>query len=80
MSGPHIEQSIEKPIWAKQTWFVELFLLEVVVLVHRLHQGAQHVDGGVADAVVAQLQRLCDLDADLQNILNLLVNKKNTHL
>ena len=55
MSGPHIEQSIKEPVRTEETGFVELFLLEVVVLVHRLHQGAQHVDGGVADAVVTQL-------------------------
>ncbi len=66
MGCPHVQEAIEEPVRGEQARLVELLLLQVEVFVHRLHEGAQHVDGGVADAVVTQLQRLSHLDADLE--------------
>ena len=44
---------------------VELLLSEVVVLVHGLHQGTEHVNGGVRDAVIIPLESLGHLPAHL---------------
>ena len=67
MSRPHVQQSVEESVWAEQAGLVELLLLQVEVLVHWLHEGAEHVDGRVADPVVTQLERFRNLDADLKS-------------
>lgn len=65
MDRKNIKQSIEELFRAEKTRFVELLLLEVVVLVHGLHERAQHVNGGVADPVNIAFEGLDNLDADL---------------
>ena len=62
---PHVEQPVQELVTAQEGRLVELLLAEVVVLVHRLHQGAQHVYRRVRDAVVIPLECLGHLPADL---------------
>lgn len=64
MSGPHVEEALEEALLLQQGGFVELLLAQVVVVVHGVHEGADHVDGRVGDAEVVPLERIYHLQAD----------------